>query len=96
MKSTAVNVYDCSMVSPLALIFFGKQVSWGHADLGTGNRSETGNGLGGEVIQVDNFVKFNCTSGTGDLVKFAKSECRLEKIINSNLKLFLSSQNPKL
>jgi hypothetical protein len=66
MKSTSVYVYDCSMVSPLALIFFGKQVSWGHADFDSGS--------GGEVIQIDNFVKFNCASGTGDLVRFTTFE----------------------
>jgi hypothetical protein len=46
------------MVSPLALIFFGKQVSWGHGDTK----------LGGELINVDSLVKFNCATGTGDLV----------------------------
>jgi hypothetical protein len=28
MKSSSVYVHDCSMVSPLALIFFGKQVAF--------------------------------------------------------------------
>ena len=58
VKSSGIYVHDCSMVSPLALIFFGKQVSWGHADLHVGQA---------EVIHVDNFIKFNCASGTGDL-----------------------------
>ena len=59
MKSSSVYVHDCSMVSPLALIFFGKQVSWGHADAD----------IGGEVIHVDNFVRFNCAEGTAELVR---------------------------
>ena len=68
LRSSSVFVHDCSMVSPLALIFFGRQVSWGHADGGRG-----------EVIQVDDFVKFHCAEGTADLVRkqcFAKLTLR--------------------
>jgi hypothetical protein len=36
------------------------KVSWGHADARTG----------GEVIQVDNFVRFTCAEGTAQLVRF--------------------------
>lgn len=56
MKSSSTFIYDCSEVSPMSLIFFGRELRVGRdADL--------------ETIAVDGFVKFNCGAETSVVFK---------------------------
>ena len=61
MKSTSVYVYDCSVVSPMSLIFFGQELRVGEQQLSDGQVIET--------IDVDRFVKFNCAAKTSVVFK---------------------------
>lgn len=57
MKSSKVYLYDSSMVSPLSLVFFGKNL--------TKNQPNNGQSI---TVTVDNFVKFRCDKKTFYLV----------------------------
>ena len=61
MKSTGVYLYDSSEVSPMSLIFFGRDFKIGQEVLGDGTVLET--------ITVDDFVKFNCENRTSIVFK---------------------------
>ncbi len=61
MKSSAIFIYDSSMVSPLSLVFFGQNLEQSREKLKDGTRLE--------VIHVDDFIKFNCEEGTFDMVR---------------------------
>ena len=61
MKSSSTFIYDCSEVSPMALIFFGKHLRVGEEVLSDQTMIET--------ISIDNFVKFNCAEETSFLFK---------------------------
>jgi ATP-dependent RNA helicase DHX36 len=56
MKSTGTFIYDSSEVSPMSLIFFGRDFRIGEEILEDGTVLET--------IAVDDFVKFNCAAKT--------------------------------
>jgi ATP-dependent RNA helicase DHX36 len=64
MKSTAVNIFDCSEVSPMALLFFGEDLQVGHDVLPDGKIVET--------ISVDSFVTFNCSRDTSKMFKILR------------------------
>ena len=61
MKSTGVYLYDSSEVSPMSLIFFGRDFKIGQEALDDGSVLET--------IAVDDFVKFNCENRTSVVFK---------------------------
>ncbi len=61
MQSTSTFVHDCTEVSPMSLIFFGKRLQIGQDNLNSGQVIET--------ISVDRFVKFNCARDTGIVFK---------------------------
>ena len=61
MKSTGVYLYDSSEVSPMSLIFFGRDFRIGTETLDDGAVLET--------IAVDDFVKFNCENRTSVVFK---------------------------
>ena len=63
MKSTKVNLYDSSMVSPLSLVFFGQNLIHG---------VENVNGIDIDFIQIDELAKFNCDKNTYKVVKKLK------------------------
>ena len=75
MKSSSTYIYDASMVSPLALIFFGKSVQRGIEHFSDDTSVET--------LNVDEFVKFNCDRGTTDLIKDLRGE--LNKILEDKV-----------
>jgi len=75
MKSTSTYVHDCSEVSPMSLIFFGK-------GLFTDMRSNS-NTNSMETIAVDPFVKFSCmreTSGVFKALRKALDELLQHKV----------------
>ena len=61
MKSTSTYLYDTSEVSPMSLLFFGRDLRIGHETCGDGTVLET--------IAIDSFVKFNCASKTSKVFK---------------------------
>ena len=61
LKTTGVNLLDCGMVSPLALIFFGKFMKLSLKTLENGSHVNT--------ITVDDFVKFDCEQPTAQMVR---------------------------
>lgn len=63
MKSGKVNLYDSSMVSPLSLVFFGKNLNHGVDII---------NGLEIDLIAVDRMIKFHCDKRTYLIVKKLK------------------------
>ena len=60
VRSTDTFLHDCSMISPLALAFFGEYVKPG---------SEVVDGETFNTLSVDAFVKFNCEPSTSNVVK---------------------------
>lgn len=74
MKSTSTYVYDCSQVSPMSLIFFGKELNVGHEVI---DRDEERIKI--ETISVDPFVKFNCRASTSLVFKDLRRE--LDKVL---------------
>jgi len=80
LVSTNPYIYDASMVSPLALLFFGETVRLGQDRLGDGETVET--------VSADDYVKFNCERRTALLVQRLRME--LDKI----LEMKISSPGP--
>jgi len=64
-KSSQTFLYDATVVSPLSLLFFGREVRQGIETLSGGQRLET--------VSADGFITFNCDVRTAALV----SRCRL-------------------
>merc|ERR1711962_860545 len=64
-KSTQTYLFDATIVSPLSLLFFGKEVKTGEDHLENGERLET--------VSADNFITFNCEARTARFVSHARS-----------------------
>jgi len=73
--STKPYLWDASMVSPLALLFFGETVKIGQELLSTGQNVET--------VSVDDFVKFNCEKRTSKLVQ--RLRIQLDKLLRKKV-----------
>ena len=65
LKTNGINLLDCGMISPLALIFFGKHMKLSIKTLENGSHINT--------IMVDDFVKFDCDQSTANLVQKLRS-----------------------
>ena len=61
LKTNGVNLLDCGMVSPLALIFFGKYMKL------TTKTSDDGSHI--NTIAVDDFISFDCEEPTAYMAK---------------------------
>jgi len=75
LVSTRPYIHDASMVSPLALLFFGETVRIGREELNTGHAVET--------VSADDFVKFNCERRTSRVVQRLRLE--LDKILEEKV-----------
>ena len=77
LKIESANVYlwDASIVSPLALLFFGETVRIGQEKLSTGQIVET--------VSADDYVKFNCERRTSHVVQ--KLRLELDKILEKKI-----------
>ena len=76
LKTSGVNLMDCGMVSPLALIFFGK-----HMKLGIKKRK---GGPTIKTIKVDNFISFDCDHFTATMIERLRKD--LDRILESKIK----------
>jgi len=75
LKTNSVNLIDCGMVSPLALIFFGKDLKLGIKTLENGSIINT--------ITVDEFVNFDCDHFTATMTQRLRE--KLGQIIESKI-----------
>jgi len=75
IESVAVYLWDASIVSPLALLFFGETVRIGQERLSTGQIVET--------VSADDYIKFNCERRTSTLVQRLRLE--LDKILENKV-----------
>ena len=66
VKSTGTFIHDGSMVSPLSLIFFGRDIRTGREDFEDGTSMDTCN--------VDKFIKFKCNIEITVLMKQLRNE----------------------
>ncbi|XP_062607434.1 LOW QUALITY PROTEIN: ATP-dependent DNA/RNA helicase DHX36-like [Saccostrea cucullata] len=74
MKTQTVNVYDCSMVSPYPLLFFGGKISYSVSPVKGRDR---------ECIKVDDWITFWTDKATFDLVKDLRRQ--LDRILEDRI-----------
>jgi len=71
-KSSQTYLFDATVVSPLSLLFFGREVRPGNETLRNGTRLET--------VSADEFITFNCDLRTAELV--SRSRDALDSVID--------------
>lgn len=74
MKTMAVNVYDCSVVSPYPLLFFGGKISFSVTNVKGRDR---------ECVEIDGWIPFWTERATYDLVKDLRKQ--LDKILEDRI-----------
>lgn len=70
----AVNVYDCSVVSPYPLLFFGGKISFSVTNVKGRDR---------ECVEIDGWIPFWTERATYDLVKDLRKQ--LDKILEDRI-----------
>ncbi|XP_048776518.2 ATP-dependent DNA/RNA helicase DHX36-like isoform X2 [Ostrea edulis] len=76
LKMQTINVFDCSMVSPYPLLFFGGKITYNVTTL---------NGRERDCITVDNWIPFWTEKATFDLVKDLRFRVCCKAFVSVNL-----------